>query len=118
MQTIPTSTKTLKKSEQKLKGKNTPVKGKDKNSSTPGKKIQTVTDFFGSTPIKRSKPAKLEAQDGGSTTATNNMKNGAEEEEIDTIPESPVDVLMQGIDDAAIAQALQEEEMDIMRQKV
>ena len=105
------------------KSKSNPTKGamipKTKSPKTPAKakEIKSVSDFFGSAPIKRS--SEIISRSPGTSGGKGNRlekrelsKNGKQGEDVVVIPESPTDMAGFEFDDEAIAMALQEDEME------
>ena len=107
------------------------MRGAKKPSTTPTKKeskkkIESISDFFGAAPVKRT--TRSTRHDKGSEKSKSNNKpvrlgkrqvqdDGAGEE-ISTVPESPTEAILMEFNDEAVALALQEEELEMQKERV
>jgi hypothetical protein len=128
--------KTLKKP--KESNKSTPSKkggggGAKKPSTTPTKKeskkkedIESISDFFGAAPIKRTTRSTRHDKGGvksqTSKPAVRLGKRQVQDDggggEVSTVPESPTEAILMEFNDEAVALALQEEELEMQKEKV
>lgn len=128
--------KTLKKP--KASNKSTPPKkggggGAKKPSTTPTKKetkkkeIQSISDFFGAAPVKRTTRSTRHNKSGEKSKISKQpvrlgkrqvQDDGGGGGEVSTVPESPTEAILMEFDDEAVALALQEEELEMQKEKV
>ena len=107
-------------------GKVTPstVGGAKKASTTPtkgeGKKeIKSISDFFGKDSVKRATRSTRNNKGGENSAKLEKRKTEDEGgQEVRTIPESPTEAAVMEFSDEAVALALQEEELEMQKEKV